>query len=564
MNKQYCASKAAMKAGFNQAVNQFGRREDGGILPFTLTTIMLMLLIMGLAVDVMRAEHKRTKIQYTQDRAVLAAANLKQNLSPQAIIDDYFLKEGLQDVTPTAVVVDALNLRRVTAEYADGNMPTINTLFLDVLGVDTLSAPAIATAEDGIGKVEISLVLDVSGSMGGDSVSGDTKIEDLKTAAKDFVVSLLDDDSAPNTYSISIVPYSTQVTAGQSLLDNYNVSSEHDSSHCVDFASSDFNSASISTSTLLQRSGHFAPWTWSYRLPIGWWSRNCVTDDISGRKILPLSGDTTELTDYIDDLEASGWTSTEVGIKWGTALLDPSAQTVVSNLVISGEIASGFDGRPYNYNENSTRKVMVVMTDGENTNQYFLDPSVASGLSNVWHKDVSSNDDREKFWVYNPARSGAKKYRKLFYENQGYDNDEDVQNYVWDLFKDAKWVKQPANTANRLTYQELWDLVSMRFVSHKLYGPAGLGYTWDSDGWENHFSRVGWDEKDVRMAGICTAAKANNILLYTIGFEVGDDNAVKLASCATTPAHFFRVEGVEISEAFASIAAQISNLKLIQ
>ena len=34
--------------------------------------------------------------------------------------------------------------------------------------------------------------------------------------------------------------------------------------------------------------------------------------------------------------------------------------------------------------------------------------------------------------------------------------------------------------------------------------------------------------------------------------------------CATTPAHYYDAEGIEISEAFASIAASINQLKLIQ
>ncbi|HBQ35722.1 MAG TPA: hypothetical protein DD729_02600, partial [Rhodobacteraceae bacterium] len=83
-------------------------------------------------------------------------------------------------------------------------------------------------------------------------------------------------------------------------------------------------------------------------------------------------------------------------------------------------------------------------------------------------------------------------------------------------------------------------------------------------GWNDHFSRIAWDEKDNRMANICTAAKNNDVTMYTIGFEVEDDNAAKLMSCASTDAHFYRVEGVEISEAFAAIASQINNLRLIK
>ena len=556
MSTRHYASKAEIKAGFSQAIRQFSHREDGAIISFALLAIVMMLMITGLAVDVMRAEEKRTSIQYTQDRAVLAAASLRQNLSAQDIIDDYFLKEGLQDVTPTADVVNELNLRRVTVAYDDSNMPSINTMFPGLLGIDTLATSASSGAEDGIGKVEISLVLDVSGSMRNSSVSGGTKINDLKTAANDFVDTLLEDDSAPNTYSISIVPYSTQVTAGEELLDNYNVTNEHASSYCVDFASSDFNSTSISTSALLQRTGHFAthnhvPDAWYDAIPVKWQRWSCSTDDTPGRKILPLAGNATQLHDYIDDLVATGMTSTEIGIKWGTALLDPSTQDVVSNLVDTNDIDSGLDGRPYSYTESDVRKVMVVMTDGENTIQPIIDPNKNTGLSDVWYRPVSGQ--LHQFWVFNPSRSDFRKYKQVFYNRWG------------SRYGSTPWLVAPPSGAQQLTYQELWSLVSMYFVSYRLYNYAGLPKAnWGNAGWANHYSAVEGPEKDIRMANICTAAKNQGILLYTIGFEVSDDNAAKLASCATTPAHFFRVEGVEISEAFASIAAQISNLKLVQ
>ena len=108
-------------------------------------------------------------------------------------------------------------------------------------------------------------------------------------------------------------------------------------------------------------------------------------------------------------------------------------------------------------------------------------------------------------------------------------------------------------------------MAPMEFVSQKLFDEAYLDYpAWNSTYWTGFYETVQYSDKDVRMDAMCTAAKQQGILLFTIGFEVEDDNAVKLSHCATTAAHFFRVEGVEISEAFSSIAAQINSLRLIQ
>lgn len=577
INNKKRPQKACNPISFKTRLHNFGRREDGAVLHWALITIVMMMMIGGLAVDVIRAEHQRTEIQYTQDRAVLAAASLKNtSFSPgtpaqqvaQDVFNDYFAKAGISQFTPTAVVSQGLNFRRVGTRYDAGNSPTINTFLSDMIGIETLATPATATARDEVNKVEISLVLDVSGSMRDPSRSGNTKMLDLQNAAKEFVDTLLigrlpDDD----TFSISIVPYAAQVTVGKTLLDKFSVTSEHNYSHCVDFSAADFNTTAINpTGTQLQRTGHFSPDT-SSRILVSdwwgtrWWDRTCLPDDkgngqIIARHILPLSDDITALKDHIDNLIVGGWTSTDIGAKWGAALLDPSVRPVVSSLIDDDEINARLQGRPYNFTEQNVMKVMVVMTDGQNTNQFSLDPDVSQGLSPVWHRKNTSGTV-QNFWVHNENRTN-RPYLRMQFNQHG------------TLTKYHGWKRRPDADAVRLTYPELWHIATMRLVSD-MFGwaniPGGWGWyyhNWNNMGWNNHYTRVNWSEKDQRLANICTAAKDNNILLFTIGFEVHDSNAVKLEACATTPAHFFRVEGLEISEAFASIASQLGNLRLIQ
>lgn len=64
------------------------------------------------------------------------------------------------------------------------------------------------------------------------------------------------------------------------------------------------------------------------------------------------------------------------------------------------------------------------------------------------------------------------------------------------------------------------------------------------------------------MQNICNAAKENGILIYSIGFEINDASATQMEQCASSPSHFYRVEGVNISDAFSSIARQLQQLRL--
>lgn len=551
------------RAEVRRKFRAFRKEDDGSLIIFGLYMFICMLIIGGMAIDAMRAEEQRTRIQYTTDRALLAAAAMNQTLSAQDIFDDYFAKAGMEGMAPTATVTPGLNFRKVSAEYDLADMPSIDTIFMsktfrellkthpddDAGGVDKLQTIASGVAVDGVEKVEISLVLDVSGSMGSTSQSGQRKIEDLQDAAKEFVDTLLLDRPEDDTYSISIVPYSTQVTVGNTILQHYNVTTEHDDSHCVDFTPGSFVTTAVSPGVTLQRTGHFSPTTTSNRRTPYGSTRACFTD--SAREILPLSGDRITLHNFIDSLYARGWTSTEIGIKWGAALLDPSARSVVTELITNDVVADKFAGRPFSYTEENVLKVIVVMTDGSNTNQYLLDDSVKEGMSPVWYKKDSNDDDR--YWVRNEDRAGNQ-YRRLFY----YENSDE-------RFRSIRWKASPGTNSHQLTWPELWAHAPMSFVGDMLFEEAYMGFSdWHSYGWNGFFSRVTGGEKDIRMDDICTAAKDNDTQVFTIGFEVSNGNATKLSNCATSAGHFFRVEGVEISEAFASIAAQLHRLRLEQ
>lgn len=544
------------KAALRRKLDVFRKEDEGSVIIFGLYMFICMMIISGLAVDTMMAETRRTRLQATMDRALLASASMKQTVDAQAIFDDYFAKAGLRGLAPTATVTQGMNFRKVSAKYDPDHLPTVDTIFMsksfrqllhkdDAGGVDKLQVAASGVAVDGVEKVEISLVLDVSGSMRG------SKLTDLKNASKEFFDTLLLDQPEEDTYSISIVPYSTQVNAGANLLSKYNVSGEHNYSHCVDFDAAAFSTTTLSPLDSLQRTGHFAPWNTNYRTrPVDWKQRTCPP--VAERAILPLNDDINDLKDYVDAFVATGNTSTDVGIKWGAALLDPSAQTVVDSLIDDGDIDAKFSGRPFNYAEENTLKVIVVMSDGNNTSQYYFKQEFSGGytdpnanMSNVW-KYISYYRGRPytRYAIYNPDRWGSNKYMHTDREsNRG------------------SWYSSPPSGATQMSYVELYDHASVRYVAAYMMQPAGYNYNyWRYD----VFSRVHPSDKDVRMNSICDAAKDRDVLIFTIGFEVTDGNATKLSNCATSAGHFFRVEGVEISEAFSSIAAQLHRLRLEQ
>lgn len=120
-----------------------------------------------------------------------------------------------------------------------------------------------------------------------------------------------------------------------------------------------------------------------------------VCEAMDNREILPLSKDRDTLKTYIQNFTARGNTSIDVGMKWGVALLDPSLQTPVDNMIEAGMISDDFAARPHGYNDGETLKVIVLMTDGQNTSQYYIEDQFRRGYSNIWW-----NTQEEIYSVY--------------------------------------------------------------------------------------------------------------------------------------------------------------------
>ena len=342
------------------------------MIVMTLTWLMLMLVIGGMAVDFMRFESRRALLQSTADRAVLAAADLTQLKDPSAVVIDYFNKAGFGDTIVGVPSVDrTANFNSVGVV---AKLP-MNTIFLKWLGIDELAAPAAAAAIEGITNVEVSLIVDISGSMRRNvSGGGETKIAALRTAANTFVDLLLTDEYR-DKISISLVPYSTQVNAGPLIMDELTMtaaSPRHNFSHCVNFSETQLSSIAMNPADGYKQEQHFQYY--------GSTSYNSITlpqcPFYAFERIVPVTQNAAKLKGQINQLQPRGNTAIYQGMKWGLSLLDPTMNSVISAIVDGDSDDDVFASRPEAYEVNGeshpTQKVIVLMTDGQNTDSIWL------------------------------------------------------------------------------------------------------------------------------------------------------------------------------------------------
>ena len=558
-------------------IRKFTREEDGVLLIFGVYVFIILLMMGGIGIDLMRVERDRAKLQNTLDRAVLAAADLDQTLDSEAVVRDYFETSGLSESLVSVAVDEGLGYRVVSANAS----ATIDTQFMRMTGVETLEAPASSTAEERISGVEISLVLDVSGSMNSNS-----RLSNLKIAARDFIDNIMT-NSEPGSVSISIIPYATQVSAPDYFFNELAVSQEHNYSRCINFQAADFNTSGIDINTEYQRAMHFDPWNrfdGRDNDPVGLVQRPVCEDD-AGREMVILKDDIATLKNFVTNLQAGGNTSIDLGMKWGTALLDPSLQTPIANLITAGYVHADFSQRPHEYDQGETIKVIVLMTDGQNTSQYYLEDEYRDGDSNIWWNDeqevysvyVGLDDDdqdgdeiTEEPLFYWPLDDGwhDHAYGEGTYEDTtservcgSYKRNGSCNRYK--TVQTTVVVDEPGS-AKIVSYPDLWAYTTLKSNVDDHYKPWMGTSAANSDWYDTVRSYVDSTTKNTRTRTICDAAKAKSIVVYTIGFEAPSAGQTVLENCASSVSHYFDVTGLEIVDAFSAIASSIRMLKLTQ
>lgn len=542
------AAARRRRAAMTRRLSRLRRDESGGFVIFGLFLFVAMLIITGLAVDMMRTETARSKLQNALDRAVLAAADMDQDLDPEEVVRDYMRKAGLETHLIDITVTDTAMNRIVRAE-AEAD---ISMYFAHWIGIESLPAPASSTAAEAVSKLEVSLVLDVSGSMSG------AKIAELQSAARSFSDILLE-TMGPERVMLHIVPYATQVSVPPGLLDLLpDFARTHDQSNCVSFEREDFDLSSVLSSDALVQADNFDPFH-NWGPLVGEPRRAFVCNPQDWAELSVMENDLSRIETYISRLEAGGNTSIDVGLKWGATLLDPSMGPVLSTFQTG---SGGLENPIAAYDDIETDKIVVLMTDGVHTTEYRLRNIDMSALS-----DVYLDEARNEFWVretddFDADGDGRRSSDVWFnprYRVNGWGN-------FWR--RDSEWPHgggTVSENVRQLTHAELFSRVSVYYNAYYHHYIQEYRY----DDWYDWYhgildTNLGHSEKNARLADICEQTQGQGIQIYSVGFEVTDDAATVMSDCASSDSHFYRVAGSDLTATFEQIARTITDLRLTQ
>ncbi len=197
--------------------------SQGNILFFGAAAIVVIVGLVGGAVDMSRTYRVQNRLQNACDAGALAGRRAVStsgyDTAAQAQAQKFFavnFDATQQGVTASSFTSSSDDAGATVIGSAGATVPMI---LMQLFGKDSITVSAGCTATEGIGNVDVTFVLDTTGSMASQlSGTSTTRLAALQSAMKSFYTTLY---SATNSTSARVryafVPYSTTVNVGKLL-----------------------------------------------------------------------------------------------------------------------------------------------------------------------------------------------------------------------------------------------------------------------------------------------------------------------------------------------------------
>jgi Flp pilus assembly protein TadG len=501
---------------------RFRENEGGNFATMFALALVPIFGMVGAAIDYAHVSEVRAKLADVLDAGVLAVGadpNLTQEQA-YTIVNDWLAAHLGAEYTGYWKL-DSVTLGEdgTVVAMASG---AVDTSVAKILGVTEMPIAVTSEAIRSLGKVEVVLALDNTGSMKG------TKLTKLKEAAEALVTSLADATKDPEDLKIGLVPFSMTVNVGPqyqnaSWIDNNALSPIHD-----DIFNQNFN--------------RFAGFN---KLGVAW--AGCVESrpyphDVQETEPSASNPSTLYVPFFAPDEpdSASKKGNGNFGTFYNNYITDktysktdwkiPQGNTLKYNNQTPKSGTNTFTGYEYGPNAGCDLAPVVRLTSDSNAVKSAINTMTAVGDTNIpiglaWGWNVLSPDG--------PFGNGV-----------AYDDPEWTKVVV--LMTDG----QNQNTANSNPNDSFY---------------SGIGYIWqDRIGvGAGSSSTKRRQALDGRLTELCTNMKNENIVIYTVRVEVNDGESAVLENCASEADNFKEVADIsDLEDTFADIGGSIQKLRL--
>lgn len=193
-------------------IKRFIRNEDGAFLAIFGVMSVVLVALSGAVVDYVGVQQARNRAQVALDAATLSlqpsiytSSNSDIQAKAQAL-----LTQQIGDANIGASIIDIDTNTTTGSLYLEARL-TVPMIFVSLIGFDEMQPLVASEATRKKLHLEVSLVLDNSGSMGSYN-----RMTNLKTAATNAVEILFDGEPTKDNVFVGVVPFTTMVNVGPS------------------------------------------------------------------------------------------------------------------------------------------------------------------------------------------------------------------------------------------------------------------------------------------------------------------------------------------------------------
>ncbi len=354
-------------------INRLLKDKRGNFATMAIFGFPVMFASVALSLDVMNALRLKTELQNANDTAVLFATRNYQEkkVVPSVAEVTAFLQANFKSGTPANVNISIDSAKTTITLTADAS---VKPMLMNYFSPGMLKASVLSKSKMGVtGSLEFALALDTTGSM-----SSDNKLANLKIAATNFVNMLYDLKDRGADISGSVVPFAAYVNVGTS---NAGASwlTNTDTKYTYKQVPK-YKQVWTNTGTKKKPKWQWVDvqdgydtvvdqtLTWNGCVGSRPTPRNTIEPYGSTKfpalvgiscsdSLQPLTSSRSTLVNKINSLSASGWTYIPEGVMWGARTLTSSEPFTQGKPPVD----------PTASVVKKARKVLIVMTDGENT-----------------------------------------------------------------------------------------------------------------------------------------------------------------------------------------------------
>lgn len=359
---------------------QFQRDVKGAIAIIFTAALFSIVTLVGVSVDYAQWHHGRKTTQAAMDASVLAAGRTMQlpGTTEEDIIEtaESFYKENRGDTLAGHEKVKFYADKSAGKVWATSEGLSLVPSFLSLIGIKDLPITLTSAARLDDTDIEVSLMLDITASMDmqgaelseNEALSDDSKLADLKDAAKMLINRVVSDEQTPFKSRVALVPFSTFVNVGTKYFDevtgfvkiNGYASGYDEKLTCV---AERIGVERYTDAPPDSYDGYFTYLTGVFPE----FTEECPIKST----ITPLTDKKVELIKKIEGLRPKGATAGHLGIAWTWYALSSNWKSVWSDAF------DNLGGNYYDVNVNPApvRRFAVLMTDGDFNIQTTGEPS---------------------------------------------------------------------------------------------------------------------------------------------------------------------------------------------